>query len=127
MQTVGAANVITINVVTAAFTWNVVTSANNPVTLTKENGYIAKGAGSVHFILPAAASIGDTFRIVGYANLWSIAQNAGQLINIGNVTSTIGVGGSVTATMVSDGIDLVCVTANSEFFEIQIQGNPVVV
>ena len=126
-QTVGAGNVITINVVTSAFTWNVVTSISNPVTLVKENGYIAKGASAVDFVLPAAAAVGDTFKIVGYGNLWTIAQNAGQSITIGKLTSTVGVGGSVTATMISDGIELVCVTANTEFYEVSIQGNPTIV
>jgi len=110
-----------------SFTWQAVTSASNPITLVTQNGYIAKGAGVVNFVLPAAAAIGDTFRIAGYANLWTLAQNAGQSIIIGNSTSTVGIGGSVSATMVSDGIELVCITNNAEFYEIGIQGNPVIV
>lgn len=108
----------------AGTTWNVVTSALNPITLAKENGYICKGAGAVQFVLPAAAAIGDTFQIIGLTNLWSISQNAGQSIIIGNQTSTAGVFGSVTATMVTDGITLVNITANISFYETQVQGNP---
>jgi len=122
-----SANVLTITASSGSFTWQVVTSANNPVTLTANNGYIAKGAGVVQFVLPAAAAIGDTFKIIGYGNLWTIAQNAGQSIIIGNFTSTVGVFGSVTATMVSDGLDLVCITQNTEFYETQVQGNPLIV
>lgn len=109
------------------FTWVVVTSADNPVTMANQTGYVAKGAGVVNFVLPAAAALGFNTRIAGYGNLWTIAQNAGQSIIIGNITSTIGVGGSVSATMISDGIELVCVTANTEFYEIGIQGNPLIV
>ncbi len=119
-------NVITITVA-PNFTWQVVTSASNPISLAANNGYIAKGAGVVQFVLPAASAIGDTFRIVGYGNLWTLAQNAGQSITIGFITSTIGVGGSVSASMISDSLELVTVTANQEFYETSIQGNPFIV
>lgn len=109
------------------YTWNVVTSVSNPITLTDKNAYIVKGALPVQFILPAAAAIGTTFKIVGTANLWSIAQNAGQSITVGMLSSTTGVGGSVSAAMVSDGIELVCTLTNLEFYQIGIQGNLVIV
>lgn len=109
------------------FTWNVVTSAMNPITMVAGNGYITKGAGVVDFVLPGAAAIGDTFRIIGYGNLWTIAQNAGQSIRLGFVSSTVGVTGSMSASMVTDCIDLVCVTANTEFFIPDSQGNPIIV
>jgi hypothetical protein len=108
-------------------TWSVKTSADNPVTLSNGNGYIAKGASAVNFVLPATATIGDTYFIQGYGNLWTLAQNAGQSVIIGNVTSTVGVGGSVTATMASDALELLCVTTNNEFYKIDMQGNPVIV
>ena len=123
----GSSNIIQINVAAGAFSWNVVTSADNPVMLTNENGYIAKGASPVNFVLPAAAAIGDTFKILGYGNLWTIAQNAGQSITIGFLTSTAGVGGSVSATMISDSLEIVCVTTNLEFYESDIQGNLMIV
>lgn len=120
-------NVLTITINASGFTWNVVTSANNPVTLVAENGYITKGAGAVHFVLPGAATVGDPYRIIGYGNLWTIAQNAGQSIRIGNSVSTAGVFGSVSASMVSDCLDIICVTSNTEFFCDTIQGNPTIV
>ena len=123
-MTAGSGNTITITAVAMGFTWHVVTSATNPNILVKENGYIAKGAGSVTFVLPAAAAIGDSFNIVGYGNLWSLTQNAGQTVTLGAKTTTAGVGGSVTATMVTDSIELVCVTANTEFFVVDAVGNP---
>lgn len=122
--TSASGNTITINVSASSFTWNLVTSAMNPIALAAGNGYICKGAGAVNFTLPAAASLGETFRIVGYGNLWTIAQNAGQSITIGNQTTTVGAFGDLTATMISDGIELLCVTNNSEFYETGIQGNP---
>ena len=118
---------LTISVASTAFSWTVVTSADNPVTLVTNNGYIAKGAGVVNFILPAAAAVGDTYKIVGYGNLWTLAQNAGQNITIGFVSSTVGVGGSVAASMISDNLTLVCVTNNTEFYEQGVQGNLIVI
>lgn len=122
-STSGAGSTITVKVDTTGFDWNVVTSATNPNSLVKENGYIPKGAGVVTFILPAAAAIGDTFLIAGYGNLWTLTQNAGQSITLGVSTTTIGVGGSVAATQVRDSLELVCVTANTEFQIINDVGN----
>jgi hypothetical protein len=129
ISTAGAGNTIVISFTGGGggFTWSVVTSASNPVSLVAGNGYIPKGATAVSFVLPAAASVGDTFRIAGYGNLWTLAQNAGQSVIIGSVTSTAGATGSVSATMVSDSLELVCVTANTEFKEVSIQGNPTIV
>ena len=124
ITTSGSGNTITISVMSSGFTWHVVTSASNPTTLVKENGYIAKGAGVVTFVLPPAAGVGDTFNIVGYGNLWTLTQNAGQTVTLGTRTTTAGVGGSVTATMVTDSIELVCVTANTEFYVVDSIGNP---
>jgi hypothetical protein len=118
---------LTISASTGSFTWTVVTSASNPVTLVNENGYICKGALPINFILPAASAIGDSFKIRGYGNLWTIAQNAGQTITIGNVTSTLGVGGSIQATMISDGIELLTVSTNMEFYSTYLQGNVIII
>ena len=123
ITTTGLGDTVTISFSGSGFAWNVVTSALNPVTLIAGNAYICKGTNPVQFILPASAAVGDCFKIVGYSNLWSIAQNAMQSITIGTVTSTAGIFGGLTATTVSDGIELVCVTTNLEFYEIEIQGN----
>lgn len=121
--TSGLGNTITVIAGGSGYNWVVVTAALNPITLVKNTAYICKGALPVNFILPAAASIGDSFKILGYSNLWTVAQNAMQSIIVGVKTSTIGITGSVEATTVSDGVELVCITANTEFYEIQIQGN----
>ena len=126
-STSAVGNTITVTASGSGYNWQVVTSASNPVTLVNNNGYIVKGALPVNFILPAAAAVGNTYKIVGTSNLWTIAQNAGQSITVGKLTSTSGIGGSVAATMVSDSIELICVTTNLEFYEIQIQGNPTII
>jgi hypothetical protein len=110
-----------------SYMWNVVTSASNPITFTDLNGYIPKGASQVEFMLPAGASVGDSYRIIGYGNLWTIGQNAGQTINLGDKVTTSGVGGSVTATMISDCAEIICVTANTEFTIADSIGNLTIV
>jgi hypothetical protein len=114
---------ITISALTAGFAWNEVTSATNPNSIVKENGYIPKGAGVVTFVLPATAAQGDCFKIAGYGNLWTLTQNALQSISLGAQTSAVGVLGRVSASQVRDTIELVCVTANTEFQIVNSVGN----
>ncbi len=108
-------------------TWQAVTSATNVNSIASGNGYIAKGAGSVQFILPATASLGDMFAIVGYGNLWTLTQNAGQQIFSGMSSTTIGVAGSLTATNAKDVVYIICVTANLEFEVVSVIGNLTIV
>lgn len=105
------------------YVWVVVTSADNNVTLVKDHGYIPKGAGQVVFVLPPAAGVGDMFRIAGYGNLWKLTQNAGQSVTLGVSSTAVGVGGSITATQVRDSLEIVCVTANTEFQILDSVGN----
>lgn len=97
------------------FVWNVVTSAANPVTLLGGHGFIPKGAGVVNFVLPASATVGESFKILGYGNLYTITQNAGQSITLGVSSTSVGVGGSLAASQVRDSVEITCVTANTEF------------
>lgn len=108
---VNAAGSITISGTAASVGWNVVTTNTAMVA---ENGYIVNSAGAVTLTLPTTATVGSALPIIGInTGLWSIAQNAGQNIQIGNKTSTTGVGGSVSATSGSDSLELVCVVANT--------------
>lgn len=105
------------------FTWNVVTSGTNPNQVVRGNGYIAKGASQTVFILPPSATVGDVFAIIGYGNLWTLTQNAGQTVTLGDKTTTAGASGSITATQVRDCVEVVCVTANTEFQIYDVTGN----
>jgi hypothetical protein len=107
-----------------SFTWTSVTSADNPVSLMGENGYIANGVGQVVFVLPPSASVGAYFAIVGTGNTWTIEQNAMQTIVLGAETTSAGVTGSLTATYVRDSIEMICTVANKEFQITNVQGNP---
>lgn len=115
---------ITITNTFGGFVWNIVTSLTNPNNISIQTGYIPKGAAQVIFVLPPAAAVGACFQIAGYGNLWTIHQNALQTITLGNLTTSAGIGGSMTATHVKDCVHIVCVTANTEFQVTNCVGNP---
>lgn len=118
----GNSILITFTGTATGFVWNVVTGPG-PITLVNQNGYIASGATPIQFVLPASASIGDYYRIAGQGNLWSLGQNAAQTVTIGIKTTTAGITGSIQALTVSDGIEIVCIAANTSFYELSMQGN----
>lgn len=126
-STSAAGNIITISIIGTGFTWQVVTSANNPVNIVKSNGYICKGASAVNFILPSSATIGDSFWIKGFGNLWTLDQNASQSVTLGIVQTTVGVFGGMIATQVRDSIEVLCVTTNTGFDVIDCIGNPEII
>lgn len=103
------ANTITIAATGAGFSWTDVTGATQ--TIVAENGYLADRAGGVAFTLPASATIGDTFRIVGVQGSWTLAQAANQQIKFGSSATTVGVGGSLASTNAGDCIE--CVATNT--------------
>lgn len=119
----GSANItITAN----PFTWN--TTSGTSATLAVNNGYFANNAGVVTYTLPTTAAVGDEI-VVAYqgAGGWAIAQNALQSIVAGNVTSTVGTGGSIASTAAGDNITLVCQVANTTFIVTDGIGNLTVV
>lgn len=97
--------------------WTEVTGTSQNMAV--NNGYIANNAALVTCTLPATASVGDAVRVVGKgAGLWKIGQNAGQTIRFLGSSTTTGAGGSVTATTQYQSIELICITANTDW-EIQ--------
>lgn len=95
--------------------WTVATAAT---AMAATDGYITKIAipGMLDYTLPAVAAIGTILEVTGYsAGMWRILQNANQQIHFGNVDTTLGAGGSITATNRYDSIRLLCVTANLEW------------
>lgn len=106
----------------AGFLWNEVVVVG-PTAMSNNNGYVANNGALVTLTLPALAAFGTTIRVAGKgAGGWLIAQNAGQNIQVGNVSSTIGAGGSVASTDPFDAIELLCTTANTTWTAIS---NPV--
>lgn len=90
-------------------------------------GYMADNAGLVTLTLPSTAAFGSVIRVAGYgAGGWTIAQNSGQSINVGNQTTTTGVSGSLASTNANDTVELLCTVANTTFMSLSGWGNLVV-
>jgi len=90
--------------------WNDVTGVSQLASV--NNGYVTDNAGLVTVTLPATAAFGDRVAVQGKgAGGWSLVANTGQTIHVGNVASSVA--GSVSSTNQWDGIELLCVTADT--------------
>ena len=105
------------------FAWNTVTS-NTAVAI--NNGYMCNSGSSLAMTLPTTFSVGDQILIYGISTGgWNIVQPAvsGYGIQIGNVITMTGAGGSLTANAGSDCIQLVGAVANTTWKCIVQSGN----
>lgn len=94
-------------------TWN--SQASGSATLAIGNAYWTNnGASLVTYTLPTTAAQFTIIQVLGSSSGgWKIAQIAGQSIVAGNLTSTVGTGGSVQSTTATDGVTILCTTANT--------------
>ena len=80
------------------------------------NGYIASNVGPVTMTLPSVSTVGDLVWVIGKGSGgWQIAQNPGQTIYFGNNRTTTGVGGHLDSSNQYDTIQLLCITANTDW------------
>lgn len=78
----------------------------------------------VSLTLPSTVPIGSRFQVAGFgAAGWQITQQAGQSIYLGNQTTTVGVSGGLASTVFTDGVEIVCVVANTTFLVTSSLGN----
>lgn len=80
--------------------------------------------------LPATAAVGTVIILQGSAagnTGWKIAQNAGQNIQFGNTSTTVGVGGSLASTNNNDSVSLVCTVADTTWNVFGSVGNITIV
>ena len=106
----------------AGFVWQEITGTTQALAI--NNGYICNAAGlMITCTLPATSAIGDIIELTGKgACLFTIAQGAGQSVRFGELTSTVGAGGSMVSTNGGDWLRLVCITANTAWM-VQGTGN----
>jgi|SRR5579859_3673560 len=116
-----ATNTLTITVPGGGLQWFFVTVNT---AMIDNAGYIANGIGTLQFLLPAVSVLGDIVRVAGItAAGWQITQAAGQQIQYGNLLTTAGAGGSLNSTATGDGVELVCVVANTAWIVLSGVGN----
>ena len=119
------ANQITIAITSGTASWTPEATAFDIVS---DCGYITTGGALVVATLPATAVIGDTFEITNTTSFgWSVAQNALQYINFGNLSSTIGITGSLSSTAIGDSLRVVCIVTDVGFQVLSSVGNITVV
>lgn len=93
-------------------------------TLAVDTSYRVNNAALVTLTLPTTAAVDTIIRIIGIgAGGWRIAQNVGQQIHFGNLSTTLGSSGRLDSTHRRDTIELQCVTANTEWQVISAIGN----
>jgi hypothetical protein len=103
-------------------TWNVVTGATQ--ALVASNGYIGNRGTAITYTLPDTAIVGTEIKITNIgAGLPVLAQNAGESVHFTASTTTVGVGGSLTAIDQFSSLELVCVVADTEWNVLSSTGN----
>jgi hypothetical protein len=108
------AGTITISGGGGGYTWTEVTGTSQ--TMAANNGYITNNPALVTLTLPTTAALGTTLSIAGKgAGGWKIAQNAGQEIFFGSSATTIGATGYLQSTQQFDSIELLCITADTQW------------
>lgn len=101
-------NNITISSNDSGLVWS--TETVGPIAMVGDHGYVSNGAALIDFALPATSSVGQIITICGFgAGGWTISQGVGQSIIVGNTTSSIGIGGSVSSLNQFDSITLNCI------------------
>lgn len=106
--------------------WNEVTGTSQ--TAAADNGYICNNSSLVTVTLPSTIAVGKTIRIAGSgAGGWKIAQNSGQIIYFGDMNTTSGTGGYLASNNQYDGLELLCIVANTTFVVISSMGDITVV
>lgn len=101
--------------------WENVTAATK--TMVSSTGYFANNASAVAFTLPATAAQFEYLEIVGIQGSWNIIQGAGQSIVFGNVTTTVGAGGSLSSSVATDNVLLQCIVADTTWQVVRSFGN----
>jgi hypothetical protein len=86
--------------------WN---SIGTSQTLVIDNGYFCTSGAALSLLLPATSVVGESIVIyLDGATQFSVTQNAGQSIRLGNQVTTVGVGGSLSSTQQGDSVTLIC-------------------
>ena len=110
----------------SSFTWTEVTGTSQ--SMSGDNGYIASNSALVTFTLPTTIVLGKPMRISGKGSGgWKLAQNASQIVHFGTVDTTSGTGGSLQSSNRYDCIEILCITANTDFIVLSVQGNVTIV
>jgi hypothetical protein len=100
--------------------WNDVSGTSQ--TAVVNNGYIISNASQTTVNIPATVAEGSVFGVAGKgAAGWILKMNTGQTCHLGNSATTSA--GTLTSTNQWDSVQIVCVTADTTFTALCVQGN----
>jgi hypothetical protein len=100
-----------------------------PINLIPNMSYVSDtGATLTSFTLPTTAAFGTIIQVAGKSSGgWTIAQNTGQTIHFGNLSTTTGTSGSLSSSNQNDYVRLLCTIANTTWNVIGSIGNITIV
>ena len=109
-----------------AFSWIPVVGVAQLIV--PNTGYYTTNGALTAFTLPAVAAAGSIIKVQGAsAGGWTITQGAGQqVVFTGGVATSAGAGVRIASTGTRDGIEILCIAANTTWQALNIKGNPVV-
>lgn len=117
-----AAGSVTINSAGGGVEWSTITDASKTVVVNE--GYVGNRGTDITYTLPATSSLYDIFEITNIgAGMTVIAQGANQYIQIVDSTTTVGAGGSLTATDQFASIKLICIEADKGWNTLRHNGS----
>ena len=106
-------------------TWSVIGASQ---ALAVNNGYVCTTGAALSLSLPATSILGQVVQItLDGSTSFTVTQAAGQSIRFGNVSTTVGVGGSMVSTAQGDSIKMVCSVANTKWNVLSSVGNLTIV
>ena len=110
-----------------AFTWFPVVGVAQ--LLFPNGGYYTTNVALTAFTLPAVAAAGSIIKIQGASvGGWTITQGAGQqVVFTSTVATTAGAGVRITSVDSREGLELLCITANTTWQALNVKGNPTVI
>lgn len=96
--------------------------------LVPNRGYYTTAGALTTFFMPAVCAVNTVICLQGAsAGGWQVSVGAGQTIVFTNAVSTsAGAGIRIASTEVTDGLEMVCITANTTWQILNVKGNPVV-
>jgi hypothetical protein len=106
--------------------WTSNDQTTSTASIAPQNAYVTdNGITPVTYTLPSSCNLGDRFRVVGNSSGgWKIAQGvSGQVIHFGSVNSTSGTSGYLSSTQQYDSVELINITACTDWVVFSATGN----
>lgn len=108
------------------YSFQTVTTTPTPLVVSNRAAYVCKGSALLIFQLPISAIAGFSFKIIGKSCLWKVQQNATQSIAFGNLSTNPGVTGSLSSTVLTDKVEVTCLSANTDWDVSDCFGNLII-